>query len=95
MKRGSIIYTDKFKSYDSLVIYGFRHKRIDKSMKFANGKVYINGIEEFWSYVKEKLVKFYRADRENFVYYLKGLEFRYNFRYNLDNILYICMGEIK
>jgi len=45
VKRGSLIYTDKFKSYDSLVMYGFKHKRIDKDVKFANGKVYINGIK--------------------------------------------------
>ncbi len=55
VKRGSLIYTDKFKSYDGLVMYGFRHeridhRRIDHSKRFANGKVYINGIEGFWSY---------------------------------------------
>jgi len=45
VKRGSLIYTDKFKSCDGLVMYGFGHKRIDHSKRFANGKVYINGIE--------------------------------------------------
>ena len=59
VKRGSLIYTDKFKSYDGLVMYGFGHKRIDHSKRFANGKVYINGIEGFWSYAKGKLVKFH------------------------------------
>ncbi len=43
VKRGSLIYTDKYKSYDGLVMYGFKHERIDHS-------VYINGIEGFWSY---------------------------------------------
>lgn len=45
VKRGSLIYTDKFRSYDGLVSYGFKHERIDHGQKFANGKVYINGIE--------------------------------------------------
>jgi len=54
VKRESIIYTDKFKSYDGLVIYGFKHERIDKGIKFLNGKVYINGIEGLWSYAKEE-----------------------------------------
>jgi len=31
----------------SLVMYGFKHERIDKSVKFANCKVYINRIEGF------------------------------------------------
>ena len=58
VKRGSLIYTDKFRSYDGLVMYGFRHERVDKSIRFANGKVYINGIEGFWSYAKERFIKF-------------------------------------
>jgi transposase len=29
------------------------------SVKFANGKVYINGIEGFWSYAKERLSNFH------------------------------------
>jgi len=53
VKKGSIIYTDKFKAYDGLVMYGFKHERIGKSINFSNGKVYINGIEGFWSYAKE------------------------------------------
>jgi transposase len=95
VKRGSIIYTDKFKAYDGLVIYGFKHERIDKSIKFSNGKVYINGIEGFWSYAKERLLKFHGVSREYFVYYLKELEFRYNFRVNLDEMLYNVLGGIK
>ena len=47
VQRGSLIYTDKFKSYDSLVMYGFKQESIDKSIRFSNGKVYINGIEGF------------------------------------------------
>ena len=69
--------------------------RVDKSVKFSNGKVYINGIEGFWSYAKERLLKFHGVSRENFVYYLKELEFRYNFRANLDDILYDLLGGIK
>ena len=78
VKRGSLIYTDKFRSYDGLVMYGFRHERIDHSKRFANGKVYINGIEGFWSYAKGKLLKFHGLSPKTFKYYLKELEFRYN-----------------
>jgi transposase len=80
VKRGSLIYTDKFRSYDGLVMYGFRHERIDHSKRFANGKVYINGIEGFWSYAKGKLLKFHGLSPKTFKYYLKELEFRYNNR---------------
>ena len=94
VKRGSIIYTDKFRSYDGLIMYGFRHERIDHSLRFANGKVYINGIEGFWSYAKERLLKFHGVSPKNFIYYLKELEFRYNNRENLDDMVYLCLGGI-
>jgi len=37
-------------------MYGFRDERQDKSVRFANGEVYIN--KGFWSYAEEKLIKF-------------------------------------
>ena len=80
VKRGSLIYTDRYKGYDGLVMYGFRHERIDHSKRFANGKVYINGIEGFWSYAKERLLKYHGLSAQLFPLYLKELEFRYNTR---------------
>jgi len=80
VKRGSLIYTDRFRSYDGLVCYGFRHERIDHGERFANGKVYINGIEGFWSYAKERLQKYHGLSALWFPLYLKELEFRYNHR---------------
>ena len=80
VKRGSLIYTDKFRSYNGLITYGFRHRRIDHGVRFVNGKVYINGIEGFWSFAKERLLKYHGVDPGKFPLYLKELEFRYNHR---------------
>jgi transposase len=44
---------NKFRSYNGLVTDGFNNWRIDHGKKFANGKVYSNGIEGFWSFDKE------------------------------------------
>jgi len=41
------------------------------------------------------LLKFHGVSRENFVYYLKELEFRYNYRDNIEDSLYVCLGGIK
>jgi len=95
VKRGSLIYTDRFGSYDGLVLYGFRHERIDHSRRFANGKVYINGIEGFWSYAKERLMKYHGVRPEHFVLYLKELEFRYNHREELNEKIYEVLGGLK
>jgi transposase len=65
------------------------------SSEEKNGKVYINGIEGFWSYAKERLLKFHGVSKDNFIYYLKELEFRYNFRDNIDDNLYKCLGGIN
>jgi transposase len=81
VRRGSIVYTDKFRSYDALMFCGYRHLRVDHGKLFASGKVYINGLEGFWSYAKERIIKFHGVSKEKFPLYLKEMEFRYNNRH--------------
>jgi len=82
VRRGSVVYTDKFRSYDSLMFCGYRHLKIDHKKLFSSGKVYINGLEGFWSWAKERLIKHHGVSKEHFPLYLKELEFRYNNRNN-------------
>lgn len=93
VRRGSIVYTDKFRSYDALMFCGYRHLRIDHGKRFSRGKVYINGLEGFWSYAKERIIKFHGVSKDKFPFYLKEMEFRYNNRHKpIFNILvhYLC-----
>jgi transposase len=55
VRRGSIVYTDKFRSYDALMCCGYRHLKVDHGKRLSSGKVYINGLEGFWGYAKERL----------------------------------------
>jgi len=88
VRRGSIVYTDKFMGYDSLMFCGYRHVNIDHKKFFASGKVYINGVEGFWSYAKERLIKFHGISKKKFPLYLKEMEFRYNNRdKNIFNLI--------
>ena len=80
VRRGSIVYTDKYKTYDWLMFCGFRHLAVDHGKYFSSGKVYINGLEGFWSFAKERLIKHHGVSRKFFPLYLKELEFRYNYR---------------
>jgi len=80
VRRGSIVYTDKFRGYDALMFCGYRHLRIDHQKVFSSGKVYINGLEGFWSYAKERLIKHHGVSIQKFPLYLKEMEFRYNHR---------------
>lgn len=80
VKRGSIVYTDKFKIYDSLMFCGYRHLKLDHTERFSLGRVHINGLEGFWSYAKERLMKHHGIAPRTFPFYLKEMEFRYNYR---------------
>ena len=77
----SVIYTDSFRSYDGLVLDGFKHYRINHQECFAMSKrQHINGIENFWGYAKTKLKSYYGVSRGHFYLYLKEMEFRFNHR---------------
>ena len=82
VRRGSVVYTDKFKSYDSLMFCGYRHLNVDHQKRFSSGKVYINGLEGFWSWAKERFIKHHGVSKKYFPLYLKELEFRYNNRHS-------------
>ena len=65
----STIYTDGWKSYDGLVLNGYKHYRIHHhENEFARGKNHVNGIESFWSYTKRRLLKFNGIKKINFCY---------------------------
>lgn len=83
----STIYTDGWKSYDGLVLNGYKHYRIYHSKnEFARGKNHVNGIESFWSYTKRRLLKFNGIHKNKFLLHLKESEFRWNMRINHVNI---------
>lgn len=80
VKRGSLVYTDKFRGYDALAFCGYRHLKVDHGKTFTRGKVHINGLEGFWSYAKTRLVKHHGVSPEKFPLYLYEMQFRYNNR---------------
>ncbi len=95
VRRGSLIYTDRYKVYDSLMFCGYRHLAVDHSKHFSKGRVYINGLEGFWSWAKERLVKHHGISPHRFPLYLKELEFRYNHRSeDLFPLLVKCLTNL-
>lgn len=82
VRRGSIVYTDKFSGYDALMFCGYRHMQVDHGKSFSRGRVYINGLEGFWSFAKERLMKHHGISPGRFPLYLKDMEFRYNNKNN-------------
>lgn len=79
VKTGSIVYTDKYRTFDALMFCGYKHVKVDRK-RFSRDNVYINGLEGFWSFAKERIDKFHGVSKEKFPFYLKEMEFRYNNR---------------
>ncbi len=78
---GSVVNSDGWRSYDGLILNGYKHHRVYHSHnEFARGKSHINGIENFWGLAKVRLAKFRRIHKSHFYLHLKECEFRFNFR---------------
>ena len=77
----SAIYTGSFRSYDGLVLDGFKRYRINHRKRFAVSKRnHINGIENSRGYAKTELKSHYGVSRGHFYFYLKEMESRSNRR---------------
>jgi transposase len=97
VRRGSIVYTDRWGSYDALMFCDDKHFT-DHGRRFGRGDVAMNGTEGFLNYAKEKMDKFHGISKEKFPFYLKEMEFRYNHRREpIFNTLvgYLCDLEAK
>ena len=74
----SIVYTDNLRSYNALDVSEFHHHRINHSLLFADQKNHINGIENFWNQAKRHLRRFNGIKKDNFYWFLKECEWRFN-----------------
>lgn len=74
----SVFYTDALPSYNALDISEFHHHRINHSKLFADRRNHINGIENFWNQAKRHMRKFNGIKQDNFYWFLKECEWRFN-----------------
>ena len=75
----STVYTDEFRSYDSLWKAGYGHKRINHSEKvYVSGDVHVNTIEGFWSLTKRGIGGVYHSVSAK---HLQGYLNEYAWRY--------------
>jgi len=90
----STVYTDGWKSYDGLVLGGYKHHRIHHHRnQFARGKNHVNGIESFWSFTKLRLAKLRGIRHEYFILHLKESEWRFNHRH--DNLYRLLLKILR
>lgn len=86
VQSGSDIYSDGWKSYNALAIYGYNHKKVkhnDNEFARPDG-THINGVESYWSWTKRRLNKFNGISKRYFSEYLLESEWRFNHRENIE-----------
>ncbi len=70
---------------------------MDHKYEFKQGKRYINGVEGFWSFAKERLIKHHGISWHKFLLYLKEIEWGYNNRNGdiFDLIVHYMPGQLN
>jgi transposase len=87
------LFIQIFGLHNALDVSEFKHYRINHSKLFAQKQNHINGIESFWGYAKNRLVKFKGMNKNMFNLHLKECEFRFNNR--KQNIYKILLGIFR
>src|SRR3989338_459800 len=91
---GADIYTDGWRSYDALAVYGYNHKKVKHHTdEFVRGDTHINGIESFWSWTKHRLNKFHGVHKRHFKRYLLESEWRFKHRDDMENLLKLLIKQ--
>jgi len=81
---GSVLYTDSLRSY-AQTNRDYVHEFVDHSLRFVEGRVHTNNIENFWSCVKRTLHGTYISVRPfHLDAYLEESVFRFNAREDND-----------
>lgn len=87
---GGTIYSDGFRSYNSLGANGFQHLPFDHSVNFIKTDViHTQGIESYWGVTKPITKSRYRKiTKENMPFICAENDFKFNHRQNPD---FICL----
>jgi transposase-like protein len=84
VKKGTTVYTDELKSYNGLE-ESYAHKVINHAVRYVDGKIHTNGMENFWSLLKRALNGTYVSVEPFHLFrYLDEQAYRYNERQGSD-----------
>jgi transposase-like protein len=76
------IYSDAWPAYEGLAANYAGHETVSHgTSEWVRGTATINGIEGFWAYAKERLLKHHGVSPNHFLLYLKEMEYRFNHRH--------------
>jgi transposase-like protein len=85
VEAGAELYTDTFGAYKGLQSE-YAHQVVDHALRYVDGRVHTNGLENFWSLLKRSLGGTYVSVEPFHLFrYLDEQSFRYNFRGTKEN----------
>ena len=90
---GSSVYTDAHPSYRTLEKW-YQHAAIDHAVKYVDGQVHTNGLENFWSLLKRSIKGTYvSVDPFHLFRYLDEQAHRFNNRFHTDGERFIDVAR--
>jgi transposase-like protein len=85
VEAGSALYTDALLSYEGLAS-DYAHKVVDHAVRYVDGRIHTNGLENFWSLLKRGISGTYVSVEPFHLFrYLDEQTFRYNNRKEMDD----------
>lgn len=85
IEAGSALYSDALLSYEGLAS-DYAHQVIDHAVKYVDGRVHTNGLENFWSLLKRTISGTYVSVEPFHLFrYLDEQTFRYNHRKDMTD----------
>jgi transposase-like protein len=85
VEAGSALYSDDLRSYDGLA-NDYAHQVIDHAVKYVDGQVHTNGLENFWSLLKRGLSGTYVSVEPYHLFrYLDEQTYRYHNRSDMTD----------
>jgi transposase-like protein len=84
---GTSIYTDKMNGYQGIDAFSeYEHQVVDHAERYVEGRVHVNGLENYWSLLKRSLKGTYvSVNPTHLDRYLDEQAFRYNERHGEDS----------
>jgi len=85
VEAGAALYSDDLRSYDGLA-GTYAHQVIDHAVKYVDGEVHTNGLENYWSLLKRSLSGTYVSVEPFHLFrYLDEQAYRYNNRKDVND----------
>lgn len=93
---GSTVYSDEWRAYDKLPLYGYPHASIKHSAnRYVDGNVHTQNVENLWSNMKRGIRGVYRhVDAQYLQAYVDEYAFRYSHRKDFQPMFWSLMGKI-